>query len=253
MNDTRMESNADSQAGTAGVAVVAGAGPGLGSAVARLLSAQGWQVATLSRHAPAWPANAQPRGSPGRVTAVACDLTDADAVDRAMQQIEREMGAPSALIYNAAQLVRGEFLTLPAAAFEATWRVGVLGAVHCAQRVLPAMLNAARGTLIFTGATAAMRGGKGFSAFASAKFALRGLSQSLAREFGPQGVHVAHVVLDGAIGAGSGNANSGGQISTERTTFIDPDAIARTYLQLIEQPASCWTQEIDLRPHNERF
>lgn len=253
MNDTKIEFHADSQGDGARVAVVAGAGPGLGSAVARLLSAQGWHVATLSRHAQAGPPDAQARTSTGRVTPVACDLTDADSVDRAMQQIEREMGAPSALIYNAAQLVRGEFLTLPAAAFEATWRVGVLGAVHCAQHVLPAMLKAARGTIIFTGATAAMRGGKGFSAFASAKFALRGLSQSLAREFGPLGVHVAHVVLDGAIGSGSGSAQASGRISAERTTFIDPDAIARTYLQLIEQPASCWTQEIDLRPHNERF
>jgi NAD(P)-dependent dehydrogenase (short-subunit alcohol dehydrogenase family) len=133
--------------------------------------------------------------------------------------------------------------------FEQAWRVACLGAVISAQAVVPPMAARKQGTIIFTGATAGLRGAANFSAFASAKFALRGLAQSLAREYSPKGVHVAHVVLDGLIDAPQTDRLFGSQA----TGRMDPRAIAQSYLDLSMQPQSAWTHEMDLRPFSERF
>ena len=132
---------------------------------------------------------------------------------------------------------------------EQAWRGAGRGAMTSAQKVLPHMTARGRGTISLTGATAGLRGGAQFSAFASAKFALRGLAQSLAREFGPKGVHVAHVVLDGLIEEPQTDQRFG----PAKAARMNPEAVAATYLELASQPPSAWTHEIDLRPFSERF
>jgi NAD(P)-dependent dehydrogenase (short-subunit alcohol dehydrogenase family) len=152
------------------------------------------------------------------------------------------------LVYNAAALVVKPFAETTPAEFEHAWRVASLGAFVTSQIVLPHMVARGAGTLIFSGATASLRGGAKFAAFASAKFALRGLAQALSREFGPQGVHVAHVVLDGLIDAVQTDLRFG-----PGAKRMDPDAIARDYLYLASQHPSAWTHELDLRPSAERY
>ena len=141
------------------------------------------------------------------------------------------------------------FLELAAADFESSWRAGVVSAAAAARAVLPGMLRERSGTILLTGATASLRGSANFAAFAVAKFGLRALAQSLAREYQPQGIHVAHVVLDGVL-RGSGSA-ARFQLGDDRT--LDPAAVARTYRQLAEQPRSAWTHELELRPASEKF
>src|SRR5262249_18109312 len=153
------------------------------------------------------------------------------------------------LIHNAQTLMIKPFTDISADDFEQVWRTCCLGAMVSARAVIPHMVAREAGTVVFTGATAGLRGGAKFSAFASAKFALRGLAQALAREFGPKGVHVAHVVIDGLIDAPRTDERfgpaSGGR--------MDAKSVAQAYLALATQPSSAWTQEMDLRPFAEKF
>jgi NAD(P)-dependent dehydrogenase (short-subunit alcohol dehydrogenase family) len=182
----------------------------------------------------------------GRYTHLACDITQAADVATA---IEPHAGRADVLIHNAHVLDIKQFAQTTADDFEQAWRVTCLGAMISAQSVVPHMAARMQGTIILTGATAGLRGAANFSAFASAKFALRGLAQSLAREYGPKGVHVAHVVLDGLIDAPQTDRRFG-SASARR---IDGSAIAQAYLALAAQPASAWTHEMDLRPFSEPF
>ena len=134
--------------------------------------------------------------------------------------------------------------------FENAWRVNCYGGFLCTREVLPAMLEAGAGTVIFTGATASLRGGAGFAGLAVGKFGLRALTQSMAREFGPQGIHVVHAVIDGQIATPSAIER---QPERALDTFLDPAAIAESYWQLYCQHPSVWTLELDLRPHVEKF
>jgi NAD(P)-dependent dehydrogenase (short-subunit alcohol dehydrogenase family) len=175
------------------VVVVAGANVGLGGALAQEFQRDAHVVA-LGR-APAIAAVAAETAA----VPVACELTDPDGVARALAEVERTLAPPDVVIYNAHRIeLRSALETTPDAFVEA-WRAGCLGAFVVARRVLPRMRDRRAGTLVFTGATGSVRGGKRSAAFASAKFALRGLAQSLAREFGPAGVHVVHVVIDGLV------------------------------------------------------
>jgi NADP-dependent 3-hydroxy acid dehydrogenase YdfG len=210
-------------------AVIVGAGGVLGQALQAEFSGAGYRVVGLRR--------------------ADCDLGDADAVREALTQVARQHGTIDTMIHNAAHLVMAPFADLAVSDFEATWRVSVAGAVGAAQAVLPGMLHAGSGTLIFSGATGSVRGTARFAAFASAKFALRGLAQCLAREYQAQGVHVAHVVLDGLLRGSPSIQRFGGN----EARSIDPVDAARAYRWLAEQPPSAWTHELDLRPHNERF
>jgi len=153
------------------------------------------------------------------------------------------------LICNAAHLVVAPVMELGAADFEESLRIGVGTAFHCIQAVLPAMLERGRGTLLLSGATASLRGSARFAALAAAKFALRGFAQSLARELQPQGIHVAHVVLDSLLRGSPSVQRFGGNDSRG----LDPAEVARAYRWLAEQNDSAWTHELDLRPHGERF
>lgn len=240
----RVQPEAGAGQPAAKVVVVAGASVGLGSALVAEFLADA-RVVALGRA----PAIAAVAAELAGAVPIACELTDDAAVDRAFTEIEHTLAPPDLVIYNAHRVELRPALDTTPDAFAEAWRVGCLGAFLVAQRVLPRMCERGAGTLLFTGATGSLRGGKRSAAFASAKFALRGLAQSLAREFGPAGVHVAHVVIDGLIWCDRSRARFG----VQQETAMDPRAIAATYRHLAEQPASAWTQELDLRPHQERF
>lgn len=224
-------------------AVVAGIGSGLGLSLCKKLLAKGYQVAGLSRSV----YRGESLGD--AFLSLVCDVSNKKSVDTAISEVEQHFGEVSVYIHNAASLHMGTFLETQTESFESQWQVTFLGAVHGAQRVLPAMLNAGEGTIIMTGATASVKAGNGFSAFSSAKFALRGLTQSLAREFGPQGIHIAHVLVDGLIWGDQAE----NKFSADKNLCLLPNEIAETYLHLIEQHRSAWTQELDIRPDTENF
>jgi NAD(P)-dependent dehydrogenase (short-subunit alcohol dehydrogenase family) len=163
--------------------------------------------------------------------------------------MEATGGAPSVVLYNAHRLELRSSAETPLDVFEDVWRVNCFGAYVVASRALPRMLERGDGTLIFTGATASTRGGKRTAAFASSKFALRGLAQSLARELGPRGIHVAHVVLDGLVWSSQTRA----RFSPEEKNCMAPEDVASVLVSLVVQRRSAWTNELDIRPWVEKF
>jgi NAD(P)-dependent dehydrogenase (short-subunit alcohol dehydrogenase family) len=178
------------------------------------------------------------------------DVSDEASIRATFARVREEMGAPEVLLYNAGAFQAGGVLELSATAFEQAWRVNCLGGLLAAQGVLPAMLERGRGTIIFSGATASVRGSARFAGLAVGKFGLRALAQSMARELGPKGVHVAHVVIDGGIDS----ARARKMLSDrDPRSFLDPTAIAENYWNLHAQDPSTWSQEIDLRPSVEKF
>jgi NAD(P)-dependent dehydrogenase (short-subunit alcohol dehydrogenase family) len=221
-------------------ALVVGAGGVLGEALCAEFLHAGYGVTGLRR------ASSGP-GHPD-VQWMACDLGDADDTRRAAAAALDSRGHIDVAICNAAQLVFAPFAELRYEDFVSCWRVGVGSVLGCACAVLPAMAARGDGALLMSGATASIRGSASFSAFASAKFALRGLAQSLAREYQPAGVHVAHVVLDGLLRDSKSAARFG-----TREGFLEPREVAAFYRTLAEQPASAWTHELDLRPRAGRF
>lgn len=247
-----------------GVAWIAGVGAsaGLGAALARVYAQGGLTVALSGRTRERVEAvAAEIRRAGGRAHAVPGDIgSEADA-RRIAGQIA-ELGPLHAAVFNAGNAVRGGALDLSAEQFEQTWRGSTFAGFVFAREAVRALLangRAAdspqgRGSLIFTGATASLRGGAKFAAFASAKAGLRSLAQSLAREFGPQGVHVAHVVIDGGIDGERLRSAAPQRVADAGDDgLLDPDAIAATYWQLHQQHRSAWTQELDLRPFKETF
>lgn len=229
---------------TQGVAVVAGMGPGLGAAVAAAFHDAGYQVGGLSRRT----TSAQ-TGEAASCRHYVCDVTRSADVDAALKAIRSDLGEPDVLVYNPMQLLIKPFLELSVEEMESAWRTICLGAMIAARAVLPSMVARRRGTLIFSGATASQRGSARFAALAVGKFGLRGLAQSLAREFGPEGVHVVHAVLDGLIWA----PQTRSRFDPPEADCMAPQAIASTYLQLVNQHPSAWTHEIDLRPAHGKF
>lgn len=239
------------EAHTRDVVAVLGVGPGLGAAVARRFAAGGHAVALMARSADSLASvRDEVTGAGGEAVVAACDASDAASVRRAFAQVHETLGPPTVLVYNAGLFRMGKVLDTEPADFENAWRINCFGALLALQEAVPAMVERGRGTVLLTGATASLRGGAGFSSLAVGKFGLRALAQSAARELGPQGVHVAHVVIDG-------------QIDTPRVrgmfpdradhTLLSPDAIAETYWQLHAQDCTAWTHEVDLRPAAEKF
>lgn len=225
--------------------VIAGYGPGLGISIADRFALSGFNVVGVSRNPPA---DLILPNSKRQVTYYPCDVTKMDAVSELVPIIERDHGAPNVLVYNAAQLLITPFERIESSDFKALWETNCLGAFHIARAFVPGMINEG-GTLILTGATASIRGGARFAAFAASKFALRGLSQSLAREYGPKGIHIAHVIVDGLIWGPQSIARFDPAIDA----CLHPDDIAETYFALSAQKRSAWTHEIDLRPSSEIF
>ncbi len=233
------------------VAVIVGVGPGLGFALARRFARAEMHVALAARRPErleALPAECSGVLHNGR--AYGCDATDEAAVEHLFAQVGEELGAPDLLVYNAGAFLPGGVLETTPKDFERCWRVGCLGGFLVGRAAARLMLSKPRpgGTILFTGATASLRGSAGFQNLAVGKFGLRALAQSMAREFQPQGIHVAHVVIDGRIGPPD---RSPEQAGTDE--LLDPDAIADSYFRLHCQPRSAWTHELDLRPWVERF
>jgi NAD(P)-dependent dehydrogenase (short-subunit alcohol dehydrogenase family) len=173
---------------------------------------------------------------------MACDVTDPAQVGAAFEETERRLGPLACAIFNAGAYRRGSILDIAPEDFEHCWRVGAFAGFLIGQAAARRMVARGSGTILFTGATASLRGGANFANLASPKFALRAVAQSMARELGPRGIHVAHVIIDGQIGG-----------ATDDASRLAPDAIAEAYFDLHRQHRSAWSQEIDLRPSVERF
>ena len=233
------------------VAAVLGVGPGLGTAIAQRFAREGFAVALMARRKESVAeARREIDDAGGTALPISTDATDPASVEAAFEQVRSELGDPEIFVYNAGAFQVGGILDIEPETFDECFRASCAGAFYAARQVLPAMVEAERGTVLLTGASAALRGKARFSALAVGKFGLRALAQSMAREFGPQGVHVAHIVIDG-------------QISTPRIremlpdreehTMLSPGAIAETYWQLHSQDRTAWTLELDLRPAVESF
>jgi NAD(P)-dependent dehydrogenase (short-subunit alcohol dehydrogenase family) len=222
------------------VAVVVGVGPGLGEALVLRFADAGMSVAAISRKGGA------PRsdGNRHRIHGYAADATNAEQVKATFARIAAELGPPDLVVFNVGTWDRAGILDISDELFERTWRTGCFAGFLVGRTAVAAMLPRGAGTIIFTGATGSIRGGAGFAAFAVPKFGLRALAQSMARELGPKGIHVAHVVVDGMID----NAGRAGSM-----TAMGPTAIAEAYHALHRQARSAWTHEIDLRPAGETF
>ena len=229
-----------------GVAVIVGAGAGLGAGLARRFVAGGMEVAIASRDAGRARHLAEQTGSHG----YACDATDEASVDQFFRQVAGELGEPGLVVYNASGFLRKSVLEIEADEFENQWRTTCMGGFLVGRESARRMVAHGGGTLIFTGATACYKGSANFSGFAVGKFGLRGLAQSMARELGPRKVHVAIVNIDGEI---NGPAHAHEIPEKGIDALLDPDAIAETYWSLHMQHPTAWTHEIDLRPAIERW
>jgi len=230
------------------VAVVTGVGPGLGAALARRF-AKHYAVAINARRAESLRAFAQEiRSAGGEVLEVPADIGDQAQVEAAFRQIRERLGAPEVLLYNAGSGPFGSISDITAQNFEQSWRVNAFGAFVSAKAVVPDMIAKGRGAILFTGATAGVKAGPRSAAFGPAKFAMRGLAQSLARDLGPKGIHVAWINVDGVIDIPGRNIPG---LSADDK--LKPDAIAETYWSLVHQDRSAWTQELEVRPFKERF
>lgn len=233
------------------IAVIAGVGPGLGAALARKFLQEGCNVALLSRSSAYINNLATKLTVSGRaVIPIPTDITDAEQVARSFARIRAELGDPDILVNHAGNPAWGSFANLTPQAFEGAWRICALGGFLCSKQVVPGMLKKDGGNILFTGATSAVRGRADALAFSSAKFATRGLAASLAREIGPQGIHVAHVIIDGIIDTPGIHQR---YELAEDEPLLQPNDIADTYWALIQQKPSAWTFEVDIRPHNEEF
>jgi NAD(P)-dependent dehydrogenase (short-subunit alcohol dehydrogenase family) len=238
------------------VAIVVGVGPGLGAALGRRFAHAGMAVGLAARdRGKLAPLASELESLGGRGRAYACDASDEGQVARLLGQVSAELGEPSLVVYNAGAFLRRGILETTTEEFERCWRIGCLGGFHVGRAAARLMLargtaDGARGTILFTGATASLRGSAGFHNLAVGKFGLRALAQSMARELQPQGVHVAHVIIDGQIAG-----ERAGYRREERglDALLEPDAIAEAYYQLHRQHRSAWTHELDLRPWVEKF
>jgi NAD(P)-dependent dehydrogenase (short-subunit alcohol dehydrogenase family) len=233
------------------VAAVLGVGPGLGAAIARRFADEGLAVALMARREESVaPVREEIEDRGGETITVSADATDPDSVAAAFGRVRKELADPEVFVYNAGAFQMGGILDLSPQQFDDCFRANCAGAFYAAQQVLPAMVEDGHGTILLTGASAALRGKASFSALAVGKFGLRALAQSMAREFGPQGVHVAHVIVDGQI-----NTPRLREMMPEREdhTMLSPEAIAETYWQLHSQDRTAWTLELDVRPSVENF
>jgi NAD(P)-dependent dehydrogenase (short-subunit alcohol dehydrogenase family) len=226
------------------IALIVGAGEGLSASLARLLARQGIRVALAARKIEKLGALCTETGA----RAFACDATDADEVERLFGLVEREIGTPDLVVYNASGRARGAFTDLAPADVTQAIAVSAFGGFLVAQQAVRRMLPNKHGAILFTGASASVKGYAQSAPFAMGKFALRGLAQSMARELSPQGIHVAHFVIDGGIRSAVRS-----EPADRPDSMLDPDAIAQSYWNVLQQPRSAWTWELELRPWVEKF
>ncbi|MGE5157239.1 MAG: SDR family NAD(P)-dependent oxidoreductase [Gemmatimonas sp.] len=226
------------------IALIVGAGEGLSASLARLFAREKIQVALAARKIEKLGALCHETGA----RAYACNAAEADDVERLFGLVEREIGTPDLVVYNASARARGNFVDLVPADVAQSITVSAFGGFLVAQQAAKRMLPNNHGAILFTGASASVKGYAQSAPFAMGKFALRGLAQSLARELSPQGIHVAHFVIDGGIRSAARSE------ATDRPdSMLDPEAIAMSYWNVLRQPRSAWTWEMELRPWVEKF
>jgi NAD(P)-dependent dehydrogenase (short-subunit alcohol dehydrogenase family) len=223
-------------------ALVVGAGTGLSASLARVFSREGMRVALAARE----PSKLAGLCGETGARAYACDAVSPAEVEHLFAEVDRELGAPEVVVYNASRRVRGALIDLDPGEVERSISASAYGGFLVAQQAARRMLPKKRGAIFFTGASASVKGYAQSAPFAMGKFALRGLAQSMARELGPQGIHVAHFVIDGGIARP-------GRTADTPDALLDPDAIAMNYLNVLRQPRSTWTWELELRPWAEKF
>ena len=226
------------------IALIVGVGDGLSASLARKLSAKGYRPALAARDG----GKLEKLAAETNGFNLSCDASRPEDVGRLFEEVDG-FGEPlDVMIYNPSSRVRGPFVEIDPDAVQQALQVTAFGAFLCAQQAARRMLDAGKGTILFTGASAGVKGFPQSASFAMGKFALRGLAQSLARELHPKGIHIGHVVIDGAI------RNPGRSEPPDRPdSMLDPDAIAETYMQLIDQDRSAWAWEIEVRPWVEKF
>ena len=225
-------------------ALIVGAGEGLSASLARLFAREKIAVALAARKIEKLGSLCGQTGA----RAYACDATNAEEVERLFGLVEREIGSPDLVVYNAGARTRGAFIDLVPAEVAQAYAASAFGGFLVAQQAARRMLPNKHGAILFTGASASVKGYAQSAPFAMGKFALRGLAQSLARELSPQGIHVAHFVIDGGIRSATRSE------SPDRPdSMLDPDAIAASYWSVLQQPRSAWSWELELRPWLEKF
>jgi len=225
-------------------ALIVGSGAGLSASLARTFTRAGMTVALAARRAAELAQLAKEIGG----KAFACDATKRVEVTKLFADVEATFGALDVVVYNASYRTRGPFVELDPADVEKALAVTAFGGFLVAQEAAKRMLPRSRGAILFTGASASVKGYAQSAPFAMGKFALRALAQSLVRELAPQGIHVGHVVVDGGIRSAERPDPPG-----KPDSLLDPDAIAQSYLHLLQQHRSAWAWEIELRPWVERF
>ena len=225
-------------------ALIVGVGVGLSASLARLFAREGIGVSLAARSIEKLGALCSETGA----RAYACNATDPDEVERLFGLVERESATPDVVVYNASGRARGPFVDLVPAEVAQAIAVSAFGGFLVAQQAAKRMLPNKHGAILFTGASASVKGYAQSASFAMGKFALRGLAQSMARELSPQGIHVAHFVIDGGI-----RSAARVEPADRPDSMLDPDAIALSYWNVLQQPRSAWTWELELRPWVEKF
>jgi NAD(P)-dependent dehydrogenase (short-subunit alcohol dehydrogenase family) len=240
------------------VALVVGAGDFIGSAIARRFAAGGYTAAVGRRHAEKLePLVAEIEAAGGRARAFALDAREEENVQKVFESIEREQGPIEVMIFNVGANVSFGVVETTSRVFRKVWEMACFGGFLCGREAAKHMLPRQRGSIFFTGATASVRGGKGYAAFASAKSGLRALAQSMARELGPQNLHIAHLVIDAGVDTAwvRERIRETGRNPEElpEGTLMNPASVAEAYWMLHQQPRDAWTFELDLRPHRESW
>ena len=225
-------------------ALIVGAGSGLSASLARALAKDGIKVALAART----PGDLDPLVKETKARAFTCDATKRGEVEKLFADVDASLGAPDIVVYNASFRTRGPFVELDPLDVEKALAVTAYGGFLVAQQAARRMLPKKHGAILLTGASAGVKGYPQSAPFAMGKFALRGLAQSMARELSPQGIHVAHVVIDGGI-----RSARRAESADNPDSLLDPDAIAESYMHLIHQPRSAWAWESELRPWVEKF
>jgi NAD(P)-dependent dehydrogenase (short-subunit alcohol dehydrogenase family) len=225
-------------------ALIVGAGEGLSASLARLFAREKIRVALAARKVEKLGALCHETGA----SAYPCDATNPGEVERLFGLVERELGTPDLVVYNASGRARGAFVDLVPAEVAQAIAVSAFGGFLVAQQAAQRMLPNKHGAILFTGASASVKGYAQSAPFAMGKFALRGLAQSMARELSPQGIHVAHFVIDGGIRSAARPDSA-----DKPDSLLDPDAIALSYWNVLQQPRSAWSWELELRPWVEKF